>query len=125
MVMEKLTDCEKCKAEVYTVDIFRNLPIPNSMGHTALVYKCSECGTVDKIAATLDEWRAMQERIAEGEEEEKFNTDALMESFREDLELVDHVGHVQAIWDMSRRGPEREEVMGACKCEECKRRRGW
>jgi len=121
-MLDPLTDCDECGAEVYPDDVFRTVPIPKAPGFIALVFKCASCTTVGKLAKEHSVWDDLEASIAY---HHKADEDRFAAMMRLELEGDITVEYLKALWASLPTPPLREAVMGSCMCDTCKTRRGF
>lgn len=78
--LRPLTYCDECGGEVWVDDVRKKVAIPESVGHLAIVYKCSSCGTSGKAAMEVQKWNvAEKESSLKYAEEQRAIATALLD----------------------------------------------
>jgi uncharacterized Zn finger protein len=111
MIVEKLSSCPKCTGDIFPQDVYKTVPIQQSPQHVALVYKCPRCGTKSRAVATAEDWEDRRVKAT------KRKTNLRAEQI--ELDAVESVDDLVALWASYKNPPIREEVMFACMCPQC------
>lgn len=113
-----LTQCRHCNANVFTGDVFKQVAIPKSPQHVALSYRCGNCEEVSKFVATWEEWEDAQKSWTW----KTFKRKKVADAAHIELDAIESADDLIALWQSLRHPPEREAVLGACQCPDCKKR---
>jgi hypothetical protein len=105
-----------CGAPIEVPDVYKEVTVEKSPQFVALVYQCPECEDKNKFVASHEAWAKAQEKFAAARDIRK-------NDFRRhqiELDAIDTVEDLQALWSSLKNPPLREDSKGACTCPQCK-----
>ena len=124
--MKALSKCSNCDTGIFPDDVMKTVAIIQSPQHVALVYKCSYCGNKSKVVAEQLDWAArktaLDEERAKRAARHAANDPKHFRVHEIELDAVESVDDLVALWASYPTPPIREAVMGACGCDDCSRR---
>lgn len=116
MVSARLTSCSRCDFAIYPDNIYKTVAIPKAPQHIGLVYLCPQCGHKSKLVAEHEEWDDKQRLAREDEANRKRN----IRAEQIELDAVESVDDLIALWRSLKNPPILEDRIGVCTCPGCK-----
>lgn len=120
--MKPLSKCSECERRIYPDDIVKTVAIIQSPQHIALVYKCPNCGNKSKVVASHEDWEERKEDFEHETNRRAAQHKAGFRVHQIELDAIDSADDLIALWASLPKPPLREAVMGACGCDDCKRK---
>ena len=106
---------EGCKSPIEVSDVYREVDIESSPLFVALVYKCPICEDKNKFVASHEDWKKAQSKFAAARHQREND----FRAHQIELDAVNTVEELEALWSSLRNPPLREDSKGACKCASC------
>lgn len=113
--MNKLR-CDECGQALSSVNVERELKVPNQRGLWAFMLRCHVCHEVTRAIGSKEELDQVDQ---DREFKKAFEKKLILEAQRE-LEEAESILWMREVW--SKNPPLREEVMRACQCPSCRSR---
>ena len=119
-----LTHCKTatCRAPITVDDVYKDQVVKESPQHIVVTFRCPKCERADRMVGTNESWDAFK-RDAAVEEAAAVDTDKVMKAAEIEMNAIDSVDDLTTLWKSYKTPPLIEEVMNACPCDDCKRRR--
>ena len=115
--MNPLTRCGKCETAIFPSHVYKTVTIDNSPQHVAIIYACPKCGLKGKLVAEETEWESRRDRYHAAQAKAK--TD--FRAHEIELDAVESVDDLVALWASLKNPPLIEEVMCRCGCATCRK----
>lgn len=118
-----LSQCKyaDCAGVIEIGNVTKVTAIPRAPGHLALVAACVTCGRNGQYVITRTLWDEARVYVEEGDPP-AVHEQAVMAAALIELDAVDTVDELVALWASYRTPPLIEKLMGVCKCDDCERR---
>lgn len=105
-----------CEALIEVQNVYKEVTVEKSPQFVALVYQCPVCEDKNKFVASHEDWAKAQAKSVAASDERKND----FRAHQIELDAIDSVEDLQALWSSLRNPPLLEDCKDACNCRDCK-----